>query len=415
MNLLNLDVGATDYEGEAAKRRKVLESLGVTEEHDVRQQAPAPTQNGLPPQGQQRQPEGLMFPDGAPQRPMTKGHQEYLESPMTAMLKRFAIPKAIYKQMYGANEEYLGQMADYKVKSEAYEAHQERLATSRFAQPYRSMLQNDDKDDDLQALEELAILQPKIYGPVLRDYQTNRLAPTPATYTEGKWQYDPNYSNGEGQDKGRYYLERQASDGSDKKVYGQPGFVPASFMPKADYLDQSVAKAQEEAWVHQGNAQGARGVIDRMETVGEENWTAGYAAKAGEFVKEVFGREDFVTGIRKEYQDIKVRNAISNLPPGVASDKDIELALSPWPNDTSNYGLIKEKLEAIERIENARYEYRTFEGSYIERNRGRNGLQSAWNETATAKRVAIDNEYVPQNINPETGEVYSWTLEPEEK
>lgn len=305
--------------------------------------------------------------------------------------------------------------AVYKDQVKAYTDQQARLETSQSAQPYRDMLRNPDKSDDLQALEELAILQPDIYGPVLRDYQTNNLVQTPATYTEGKWQYDPNYDNGQGVDPGRYYLERQASDGSDKKTYGQKGFVPASFLPKAEYLDSAVGKAQEEANKHQGNARGARGVIDRMETVGKENWTSGYAARAGEFVKEVFGREDFVTGIRKEYQDIKVRNAISNLPPGVASDKDIELALSPWPNDTSNYGLIKEKLEAIERIENARYEYRTFEGSYIESNRGRNGLQSAWNETATAKRVAVDNEYVPQNINPETGEVYGWTLEPEEK
>jgi len=303
----------------------------------------------------------------------------------------------------------------YKEELKAYNAQQTRQGISQMAQPYRDMLGNKDKSDDLGALEELAVLYPNIYGSVLREYQTNNLVEKPATYTEGKWQYDPNYDNGQGTENGRYYLERQGSDGSDKKVYGQQGFVPKSFQPGAQYLDESVGRAQEEAYKHQGNANGARSVLDRMETVGEENWTSGYAAKGSEFIKEVFGREDYVTGIRKEYQDIKVRNAISNLPPGVASDKDIELALSPWPKDTSNYGLIKEKLEAIERIENARYEYRTFEGSYIERNRGRNGLQSAWNETGTAKRVAIDNEYVPQNINPETGEVYSWTLEPEEK
>jgi hypothetical protein len=292
---------------------------------------------------------------------------------------------AIFPESVGGNAEYASDM-------KTYQKHKDLMSKSGMADPFREMLQNETTDDDLKALENLAVLYPEVYGGVLKKYQTNRLAPDAVTYTEGKWQLDPNYDNGEGQEKGRYYLERQGNDGSDKKVYGQPGFVPKSFQPGAEYLDKAVGKAQEQAYVHQGNAQGARSVLDSMEVVGEENWTAGYAAKGGEFIKSVFGREDFVTGIRKEYQDIKVRNAISNLPPGVASDKDIALALSPWPDDTSNYALIRDKLEAIERIENARYEYRTFEGSYIERNRGRNGLQSSWNDTSTAKRVAEDNE-----------------------
>jgi hypothetical protein len=152
MNLLDLDVGATDYEGEAAKRRSVLESLGVTREHDVRRQAPAPTQNGLPPQQlqqqqlevpqqAQQQPEGLLFPQGEPpQRPMTKGHQEYMESPMTAMLKKMVMPTSMYKMMYGANEEYLADMAQYKVDSKAYEEQQAQAEAARVFQGHYANL-----------------------------------------------------------------------------------------------------------------------------------------------------------------------------------------------------------------------------------------------------------------------------------
>jgi hypothetical protein len=305
--------------------------------------------------------------------------------------------QAFFGEMHGPlgamfAPEYAARKALYGEEVKTYAKQKADIGRSSLADPFRAMLQNQTTEDDLQALEQLAVLYPEVYGSVLRDFQKDRLVPDRPTYTEGKWQLDPNYDNGEGLPKGRYYLERQGSDGSDKKVYGQPGFVPKSFMPGAEYLDAAIGKEQEQAYVHQGNAQGARNVLDQMELVGPDNWTAGYAAKGGEFIKSVFGREDFVTGIRKEYQDIKVRNAISNLPPGVASDKDIELALSPWPEDTSNYALIVAKLEAIERIENARYEYRTFSGSYIEANRGRSGLQSSWNETATAKRVASDNE-----------------------
>ena len=373
MNLLNLDVGATDYEGEAAKRRKVLESLGVTEEHDVRQQAPAPTQNGLPPQGQQRQPEGLMFPDGAPQRPMTKGHQEYLENPMTALLKRFVIPKSIYKQMYGANEEYLGQMADYKLKSEAYEAHQERLATSGFAQPYRSMLQNDDKDDDLQALEELAILQPKIYGPVLRDYQTNRLAPTPATYTEGDFQLID----------GEWTLVQQGSDGQIKKTPMGPDFTPESRMWSPDARETAIGKADEEAFKSQGRLSNISSLGAKMDEIGEENWTAGIKGELGDEWKELTGAQDALSMARKQYEGIRTTQAIQNLPPGVASDKDINLVMKPFPTAFTNFAELRQYVTDMEKIERKVQAYRQFESRYLAAKGTRSGMLQTWRERQT--------------------------------
>ena len=141
----------------------------------------------------------------------------------------------------------------------------------------------------------------------------------------------------------------------------------------------------------EANADEAGAIISRMDEIGKDNWTAGFAGDASEFLKRAFGREDFITEVRKQYQDIKVRSAVQNLPPGVASDKDIELVLAPWPNDTSNFDLVRKKLEAIQRVEQGRAAYRLFESEWMASKGQRNGLQRAWLETNGAKQVTESN------------------------
>ena len=108
MNLLDLEVGARDYEGEAAESGRRLAGLGVTEEHRMPQRAPAPDL----PTG------GLLT--SAPQMPKTRGEQEYETNPIAATLKEMLIPRPIYQSMYGRNSEYIEQLAQYKVNSEIW-------------------------------------------------------------------------------------------------------------------------------------------------------------------------------------------------------------------------------------------------------------------------------------------------------
>ena len=324
-------------------------------------------------------------------------------SPIQKIMERDGKAKTFGKMLLGGftgmtpllMPELIGSKARYAQELKDYAEQQGLIRTQEQAKVYQDMLYDNDKTNDMEAMQMGAIYQPDIYGPVLRDRMQQQFNPDPATYTEGKWQFDPNHDNGEGADKGAWYLERQASDGTTKKDYAAANFRPASAMPGADYIDKEVGASQEKLFTHQGNAQGARNVIGQMEEIGEENWTSGIQAKAGEAWKNLFGTEDYLTSVRKNYSDIKVRNAINNLPPGVASDKDIDLVMEPWPEGTSSYGFIKRKLEAIAKVEEGRAAYRAFEADYISKNRRRDGLAKAWAETDHAKRIAADNVPAP--------------------
>jgi hypothetical protein len=55
-----------------------------------------------------------------PTMPTTRGEQEYETNPVAATLKKMLIPKPIYKQMYGQNSQYLGDVARYELDSKLY-------------------------------------------------------------------------------------------------------------------------------------------------------------------------------------------------------------------------------------------------------------------------------------------------------
>lgn len=137
MNLLDLEVGARDYEGEAAESGRRLAGLGVTEEHRMPQRAPAPDL----PTG------GLL--SSAPQMPKTRGEQEYETNPVAATLKEMLIPRPIYQSMYGRNSEYTEQLAQYKVNSEIWKEDEKyRREQARLR----------------QGLAEIDIENPTLYG-----------------------------------------------------------------------------------------------------------------------------------------------------------------------------------------------------------------------------------------------------------
>lgn len=62
---------------------------------------------------------------------------------------------------------------------------------------------------------------------------------------------------------------------------------------------------------------------------------AGVGARITESVRRVLGTEKEPTALRQEYLRMRNTAVLEMLPPGVASDKDVELALAAFPTETS--------------------------------------------------------------------------------
>jgi hypothetical protein len=77
----------------------------------------------------------------------------------------------------------------------------------------------------------------------------------------------------------------------------------------------------------------------------------GKLASLGEFVKATFGTEGYETALRQEYTRLRNTAAIKSLPPGPATDKDIQMALSGFPKDTSNSKNIAQFLRGMAKLQ----------------------------------------------------------------
>lgn len=63
---------------------------------------------------------------------------------------------------------------------------------------------------------------------------------------------------------------------------------------------------------------------------------AGWTGNALELLKKATGGQDKFTSLKQEYVKLRNTDVLKNLPPGVASDKDIEIALKAFPDENAN-------------------------------------------------------------------------------
>ena len=66
----------------------------------------------------------------------------------------------------------------------------------------------------------------------------------------------------------------------------------------------------------------------------------GVASTAGEWLKRTTGQQDAMSALRKEYIRLRNAQAIKDLPPGVATDKDVSLALEGFPDPSADAATI---------------------------------------------------------------------------
>lgn len=79
--------------------------------------------------------------------------------------------------------------------------------------------------------------------------------------------------------------------------------------------------------------------------------TAGVGARFSEQVNKILGTEKQPTALRQEYLRMRNTAVLGMLPPGVASDKDIELALAAFPTETSSPANISGFLRGMAKLQ----------------------------------------------------------------
>lgn len=93
------------------------------------------------------------------------------------------------------------------------------------------------------------------------------------------------------------------------------------------------------------------GLADRIITASAAgDYSEGILGKGEETLASIFGGQDEVSNIRAEYRELVNKQVMDNLPPGVASDRDIALAREGFMKDTADVEALSRQLRGMAKL-----------------------------------------------------------------
>jgi hypothetical protein len=140
-------------------------------------------------------------------------------------------------------------------------------------------------------------------------------------------------------------------------------------------LEKRLFEVNDSAFKASANVSRYNNVAEQMVAVDP---ASGVVAEWTEKYKQLTGQEDAVTELRKDWNNLRVSAAVQNLPPGVASDKDIELVMSAFLPEFANPETVASFMRGLSKLEGIKAEYHEFESDYLSRNGTGVGLNKAW-------------------------------------
>ena len=170
-------------------------------------------------------------------------------------------------------------------------------------------------------------------------------------------------------------------------------------------FERELIKSQDAARESEVNVSQLESVAQEYEGLSEE-LGSGQSAGFKESLKTFFGDEDAATNLRRRYNQIVNKKALDNLPPGAASEKDVEIVFKGFLKDTADPATVASFLRGLAKVESANANFQSFKAQYISDNRNTRGLQKAWkSELASQAQEAINNQQqVITATNPQTGQ-----------
>jgi len=144
------------------------------------------------------------------------------------------------------------------------------------------------------------------------------------------------------------------------KIQEMANAVPAGLQPEMNkaFVAAAAAKGQEEQF---------NSLANRITNIGNA-W--GKLDSFTEWYKKSTGSENAVSELRQEYNRLRNSAAIQSLPPGPATDRDIQLALAGFPSETGNPQIIASFLRGIAKMKAVESAVEGARGEWMANNKG---------------------------------------------
>jgi hypothetical protein len=170
-------------------------------------------------------------------------------------------------------------------------------------------------------------------------------------------------------------------EGAEKEAVGRKlNMISREGMDLSAYAEKQLDMASTDAAEASSAASRYMTLADQIKS---SAMSGGLKSTWTEYIKEQTGNQDEVTGLRKQAMQIVNSEAIKNLPPGPATDRDIEMVRAPFPTEKASPEYVANWLSAVARLNEKRAQFSEFKANFISENgslRTRSGesLISSW-------------------------------------
>ena len=133
----------------------------------------------------------------------------------------------------------------------------------------------------------------------------------------------------------------------------------------------------------------------------KDSLPTGKAATISEFIKSSTGTQDEETELRRRLQKVRLSQALKNLPPGPATDKDVAEAMKGVPKENASVDQVLQFLRGSAKIESLEADFQEFKANYISDNDGSKGLIKAWKQAIKDGKIDSYNDVVSGGTSSE--------------
>jgi len=193
------------------------------------------------------------------------------------------------------------------------------------------------------------------------------------------------------------YQELKKTDLESAKQFGQKvGFVSKEGRELSPYHQKQLTKYSDssvEASALANEFEVMASDFEKLDPI------AGGAGAAYEFLKEATGSEDAVSELKRKYLKIRASQLVKNLPPGAASEKDVQLALSGFPKSTANAETMASFMRGLSKLQRFEADYSNFRAEYLSENATERGMLQAWKDRTQESEAKRQREQPEAVIN----------------
>jgi hypothetical protein len=120
----------------------------------------------------------------------------------------------------------------------------------------------------------------------------------------------------------------------------------------------------------------ARTRAERAKTLAEKfatSWQGGLFTRAGDALGDALGSQNEDRRFRQEFERLRSSEIVRALPPGPATDRDIQIFSKGFPEANASVETITKFLQSVARIAAYESDYHRFRGMFMDANRGSMG------------------------------------------